>query len=108
MSYQLFKEKYPNELLFGLLDSICTKNQNYYIFDNSSFKKGIFNNLIQEFIESLKPYYHKSKLLYLERKYTYNNFITILRQLCNFNTIIYTSQIKYDKSKYEIVYHVYN
>jgi hypothetical protein len=43
----------------------------------------------------------------LERKMNYNSFVTILRQICNFNKIIYTSQIKYDKSKYDIIYHIF-
>jgi hypothetical protein len=35
---------------------------------------------------------------------TYNFFVTILRQFCNYKKIPYTSEIKYDKSKYKIVY----
>ena len=58
-------------------------------------------------IEECKPYYHLSKRKYLEKKVTYNSFTTVLRQICNYNKIIYTSQIKYDKSKYEIVYYIY-
>ena len=106
MASQIFNEKCPNELLFTLLDEICTKNENQYTFNNSSFKKGIFNESIQQFIEDLKPYYHHTKQLYITRKINYNNFITILRQICNFNKITYTSKMKYDKSTYEIVYFI--
>ena len=77
------------------------------MFDSISFKKGIFTEEINIFLEECKPYYHLSKRKYLEKKATYNSFTTVLRQICNYNKIIYTSQIKYDKSKYEIVYYIY-
>ena len=68
----------------------------------------IKENKIPEFLEMCKPYYHISKRKYLERKMSYNNFTTIIRQICNFNKIMYTSQIKYDKSNYNIVYYIYH
>jgi hypothetical protein len=107
MSHQLFKKNVPNDILFSLLNTLCIKNEKYYIFDINSFKKGVFNNDIKAFIEECKSYYHNSKQMYLTRKVTYNNFITILRQICNFNNISYTSQLKYDKSSYNILYYIY-
>ena len=107
MSTQIFKQIIPNEIVYKLLDEICLKNEKYYILNNDSFKKGMFKELIQTFIELCFPYYHISKRKYLNRKITYNTFTTVLRQICNFNRIIYTSQIKYDKSSYDIVYNIY-
>jgi hypothetical protein len=107
MSTQIFKNMIPSEKIFHLLDLLCIKNDKHYIFDTNSFKKGVFIEEINNFIEECKPYYHISKRKYLEKKITYNSFTTILRQICNFNKIIYTSQIKYDKSNYEIIYYVY-
>jgi hypothetical protein len=107
MSNQTFKNQIPTELLFELLDNICSKTDKYYIINNDSYKKGIFTNTISEFFEKCKPYYHLSKQKYLERKLAYNTFTTVLRQICNFNKITYTSQIKYDKSNYNIIYYVY-
>jgi hypothetical protein len=107
MSTQIFKQIIPNEIVYKLLDEICLKNEKYYILNKDSFKKGMFKELIQSFIELCFPYYHISKRKYLNRKITYNTFTTILRQICNFNQIIYTSQIKYDKSAYDIVYNIY-
>lgn len=107
MASQIFKNKIPNELVFELLNSIGIKMEKCYIINTISFKKGVYNEVIQKFIEEIRPYYHISKRKYLERKLTYNSFITILRQLCNFNKITYTSQIRYDKSKYEIIYYIY-
>ena len=107
MSTQIFKNNIPNNNLFELLDKIAPKNEKHYTFNSDSFKKGVYNESIQNFLVFCKPYYHISKRKYLERKLTYTSFTTILRQICNFNKITYTSQIKYDKSTYDIVYYIY-
>jgi hypothetical protein len=107
MSIQIFKNNVPNKIIFDLLNLICVKNEKYFIFNNNSFKKGLFNDEIVKFFEMCKPYYHISKQKYLERKVDYNSFTTVLRQICNFNKITYTSQIKYDKSTYNIFYYIY-
>jgi hypothetical protein len=107
MSTQIFKKDIPSTLLFNLLDNIATKNDKHYIINSDSFKKGIFNNDIQAFFEICKPYYHNSKKKYLEKKLTYNSFVTVMRQICNYNKLTYTSQIKYNKSSYDIVYIIY-
>ena len=104
MTSQIFKNKIPNDLLFELLNKICLKNEKHFVLNNISFKKGLFDNSIQNFYEQIKSYYFISKRKYLEKKLTYNSFITVIRQICNFNKIVYTSQIKYDKSDYEIIY----
>lgn len=110
MSTQIFKNAVPNDVFFGLLNSLCLKNEKYYLFDSNAFKKGMFTQEIPAFFTTCKPYYHISKRKkYLEiYKINYNNFTTILRQICNFNKIIYTSKIKYDKSVYDIVYYIYH
>ena len=107
MTSQIFKLQIPNNIFFELLDKICIKNQKYYTFNIESFKKGVFSEDIQNFITLCNPYYHISKRKYLERKLTYTSFTTVLRQICNFNKITYTSQIKYDKSSYNILYYIY-
>jgi hypothetical protein len=107
MSNQIFKKNIPNEELFKLLETNCMKSEKYFLFNNISFKKGIFNGTIEKFLSYCNEYYHISKKKYLERKLTYNGFTTVLRQICKFNKITYTSQILYDKSSYCIVYFVY-
>ncbi len=107
MASQIFKNKIPNDTLLQLLEDIAIKTEKCYVINSTAFKKGLFNESIPKFLEECKPYYHISKRKYLERKTNYNSFITILRQICNFNKITYTSQIKYDKSNYDIIYYVY-
>lgn len=107
MSSQIFKNQIPTTMLFDLLDKICLKNDKHYTLNNNSFKKGIYNEYIQHFLNDCIPYYHISKRVYLEKKLTYKSFATVLRQICNYNKITYTSQIKYDKSTYDILYYIY-
>lgn len=108
MSKQIFKKNPPIGLLFNLLEKICVKTDKYYVFNNNAFKKGLYNDIINKFIEESRLYYHISKQKYLEEPIKYNNFTTILRQMCNINKIVYTSLIKYDHSLYEIVYYIYH
>jgi len=107
MSLQIFKEKIPSDILFGLLEELCVKNEKYYTFNNISYKKGVFTEKINDFLNACKEYYFTSKQKYLDRKMTYNNFMTVVRQICNSNNIVYTSKIIYNKSLYEIEYYIY-
>ena len=108
MTSQIFKTKVPSSLFFELLDKICPKNEKHFTFNLDAFKKGLYNEEITKFFEVCKPYYFLSKQKYLEKKLTYNSFSTILRQICNYNKVIYTSQIIYNKSDYSIVYYIYH
>ena len=44
---------------------------------------------------------------YITRKMNYKNFITIIRQICKYHHFAFASNIKYDKSSYEITYNIY-
>lgn len=104
MKTQIFKTVPPIQMLFDLFEVICIKEGGTFILTNDGFKKGVFHNLIHPFLTSCTEYYHVSKRFYLERKIAYNSFLTIIRQICNAHKIPFTSQIKYDKSSYNIVY----
>ena len=106
MTSQIFKTQIPNQLLINLLEENAVKSEKCYVVNNNVYKKGIFNESIPKFITECRQYYFLSKRKYLDRKLTYNSFITILRQICNVNKITYTSKIKYDKSVYDIEYHI--
>jgi len=108
MSSQIIKIKIPNELLFVLLEKICIKNDKYYTFNLNSYKKGMYTGDIPKFFQDCVPYYYVSKRKYLEKKITYKAFITVLRQICNYNKITYTSKIVYNKSEYNIDYYIYS
>ena len=107
MSSQILKSKVPNEIFFDFLDKICSKQKKFYIIDDISFKKAMYNNIIDDFYDTVKPFYFNSKKYYLTREKTYNYFTTIIRQICKKNAIPFTSNIKYCNSKYNIRYFIY-
>jgi len=107
MVSQLFKKTIPNELLFTLLDKICIKTDKYYLIDINAYKKLLFYNYHTEFCDTIKEYYFAGKQFYVERKMTYNSFTNIIRQICKNSNIMYTSQIKYNESKYNIDYLIF-
>jgi hypothetical protein len=104
---QIFKEKIPDTILFELLNKLCIKNNNYYIFNFESYKKGLYTESIQQFVEICKLYYYNSKKKYLEKKQTYNSFVTILRQICKHNKLTYLSKLVYNKSDYNIDFYIF-
>jgi hypothetical protein len=108
MSNQIFKTGIPPEILFDLLEQICEKTETYYIVDLTAYKKMKFHQLHEEFLTTILDFYHYSKKFYVEREFTYNSFTNIIRQICRVNTIIFTSDIKYNGSKYHIDYFVYS
>ena len=108
MLKQVFKEKVPKTILIELLEQICVKNENYYIIDYNSYKKLVYNNLHERLAETIKDYYFSSKQFYATRKMTYKSFINIIRHICKSCGILYTSNIKYNESKYIIYYYIYH
>jgi hypothetical protein len=107
MSKQVFKNIVPKNILFELLERVCIKTDKYYLIDMNAYKKILFHNLQNDFCSIIKPYYNQSKQFYVERKMTYNSFTNIARQICKINNIMFTSQLKYNESKYNIDYYIF-
>ena len=108
MSNLIFKKDISNNLLFEFLSNYCSLENEYYIFDKIIFKQYEYNNLVKDFLDSLRENYKESKRYYLDRPITYNNILTIFRQICKNNNIPYYSKIKYDKNKCYIIYFIKN
>ena len=104
---QIFQKNIPKTILFDFLQKYCDTNKNQYIFSKESFKRAKIDNAIELFCENLRQYYFPSKYHYLDRESKYKYFITILRQICKYHHIPFTSNIKYSKSNYEIKYFIY-
>ena len=107
MSKQIIKKDIPSEILLNLLNNISIKQNNYYIINKIAFKKAEYLKILENFTDTLKEFYFKSKYFYLDRKCTYSSFLTLIRHLCKNNNISYISKILYDKSSYEIIYYIY-
>mgnify|MGYP001163517881 FL=1 len=104
---QLFKNPIPISFLFDLLDKVCIKTDKYYLVDQDSYKKIMFHNYHDEFCNSIAPFYHQSKRMYVERPFVFNSFINIIRQICKFNNIAFSYNVKYSDKKYNIIYYIY-
>ena len=107
MLKQIFREAFPTPKLFELLEKICLKTDKYYLVDSNAYKKLLFHNLFEALCNELQDYYFVSKHFYIQRKMTFNSFTNIVRQICKCNNIMFTSQIKYNESKYNINYYIY-
>lgn len=107
MSNQLFKSDIPPKLLFDLLEKVCLKTDKYYLIDNNAYKKMIFHGYEREFCDILKDFYHYGKQFYVTRQMTYKSFTNIVRQICKNASIMHTSQMKYNESKYNIIFYIY-
>ena len=105
---QIIQTPFPKNIFFDFIDQYCEKTINRYVFSKESFKRIKLEDQVKPFCENLKEYYFKSKHHYLDRDQNYKNFITIIRQLCKYHHIPFTSDIKYSKSKYEIKYFIYH
>ncbi len=104
---QIFKSPVEPIVLFNILEKICIKTENKYVLDNASYKKATLLELIEPFIETIKPNYHLSKQYYCLRKPSYKMLTTIIRQICRSNNIFYKQNIIYRQSKYEIIYSIF-
>lgn len=107
MSTQIFKKIYPKDDLIKFIEKFAYNNSKYYIINKSYYKRAIFLDIIDEFIDIITPYYHISKRKYIENVNNYTKFITIIRHLCKSNDINYVSKILYNKGTYDINYYIY-
>lgn len=108
MTSQLFKENIPMPILYEFLEKICAKDtiKNCFIFSKGAFKKAEIYDLLNNFKEVIKPYYHISKKYYIDRDLSFIRFTTVIKQICNLNNIEVISKIVYNKSKYEMEYYI--
>ena len=105
---QNFKKKYDINKFINILLKYCSnEKKSEYIFSPITYKKMIYNNLLDPLLLELQDYYHKSKQFYIKREITYKNILTIVRQILNSLFIPYNSKIIYNKSKYTINYIIY-
>lgn len=107
MSSQIFKNPVPLSVFTDFLDKNGQKQANKYIFSKTSFKKAQLEETVQPFLDSIKACYFPSKQFYVTRDATYKGLITIIRQICKYHHIPFSSQIKYSQSKYEIIYTIF-
>lgn len=109
---QIFVNDISSNILLNLLDKVnCEKkdinNQIIYTINIYTYKKIKYNNYTTDFINEIKKFYYKSKYFYLDRDINYRNFLTIVRQICNYNNILFDKKLIYDNNSYNIIYYIY-
>lgn len=110
-SSQIFKYPIPRIILSEFLDKNAHVREDEFaggwIVDNETYKHAVFTNTLLPFYETCKPYYYVSKRKYLEKPDCYHAMITVIRQICKYLGVEYTTKIKYGKSKYIITYYIH-
>ena len=111
MPTDILKRPIDHCILMDFLSKISSLHKNEYFITYDSFKRAKYNNneLIHVFFNQIRPHYYISKRAYLDETIiTYRRFLTILRQICNYNNIPYRSRLKYEHSKQKVEYFIYN
>lgn len=107
MSKQIFRRIVPLFILSDLLEEICLKTDKYYLVDYNAYKKFTYDQeKMNVFLQTIHDYYQISKRHYITREMSFNNFLTIVRQITRSHNIEYSSQIRYNESNYNIVYFI--
>jgi hypothetical protein len=104
---QLFCKPIDIQELRLFLNKISYEINGGYLIGYHAYKKLVFHDLQTEFCELFKPYYHKSKQYYIDRKINYKSFTTVMRQICKYNSIKLTSRVRYIESNYTNEYTIY-
>jgi len=107
MPTHILKQCMDNSILFNFLKTICVVEHSQYVVNYDSLKKAKFTEIIDTFIDEIRPYYYLSKRSYLDEPLTYKRFLTIIRQICKHNHILYRSSLKYQYSEQRMEYYVY-
>ena len=84
--------------------AIPTPENDRYVFSMAAFKRSEMFDHTTIFCHYLEECYYDSKKFYVQRRMTYKNFITVIRQVCKVWDLDYTTQTRYYKSSYEMVY----
>ena len=101
------KQSMDKDILFNFLNIICLVENNQYVVNYDSLKKAKFMGILDTFLNEIRPYYYLSKRSYLDEPMTYKRFLTIIRQICKYNNILYRSSLKYQHSEQRMEYYVY-
>jgi len=107
ISENILYELFDNVIKVENLDSVENEILQVYRINKIVFKKLEFHGHICVFLNTIKEYYYSNKQFYITRDMTYNNFLTIIRQICNHNNIKFKKNIIYEKDSYSIEYYIY-
>ena len=96
---QVIKPGLSIQVLYNLVGVYVSTNKLFVT--KTLYKKVVVNNTCAIFLQTITPFYHKSKQFYCLRTMTYKRWLTILRQLCKYFKLPYTSTVRYHSSMYD-------
>lgn len=110
MPTDILKRPMNHDILVSFLNQVSSIYNNEFLINYDTLKRAKFNEneILNNFLYEIRPYYYISKRKYLDEPITYRRFITIIRQICNYNHIPYRSTLKYEHSKQKVEYYVSN
>jgi hypothetical protein len=110
MPTDILKRPMDHCILMDFLSKVSSLHKNEFLINYDTLKRSKYsdNELLNSFLEEIRPYYYLSKRTYIDEPVTYRRFLTIIRQICNYNNIPYRSTLKYEHSKQKIEYYVCN
>lgn len=104
----VFKTRVPPHLLYDFLDKCTSHSNGYYAFNVDSYRKAKYFQYDTDLCKELEEYYYPSKRYYVKRELKYSRFVTIIRHICNYNGIPFTTNIRYANNTYFITYYIKN
>jgi hypothetical protein len=108
MKLNLSNSKLSKETFIQFLNNIAIhKTDTYFYITPDSYKKANYNNSLDTFILDISSCYPKSKQYFINRPFNYKRLCTVIRQLSNYFSFTYVSELKYDHSTYSISYKIY-
>tara|TARA_A100001015_G_scaffold170099_1_gene189063 strand:+ start:1167 stop:1508 length:342 start_codon:yes stop_codon:yes gene_type:complete len=102
----MFKKNYPIEEFVKFIKNITYFDNNKYIYSYDQYKLAKYNNMIQDFMRDLEPYYYKSKQYFATQTCNYVNSITVIKQICRSHKIEVITEKKSIHSKQNIKYYI--
>lgn len=78
-----------------------------YLLTEELFKKALYNEDIKELYSHYIDIIPKTKVKHIQEPYTYKNFLTFTRQICNQFDWKYDNRVKYLYNVYNIHYDIY-
>jgi hypothetical protein len=105
--YNMFFKAIPPQMLFDVLEQVCVKREEYYIFNMLAFRSLQYRNLYPEFASKILPYYRPHYQEFVTRPLSYSSFVVILRHICRMNNIRFDTKANYGAPCYNIDYYVY-
>ena len=90
--------------LYNLLNYYCILKNDYYLITPEIYKQYLLNDNLNIFLNNCNKYYKNKK--YLLKEYKYNNFLTIIRQICKYSKIEIIRKIIYYNGIYGTHYYI--